>query len=190
MIIFDMASIVAGFLDVHDIEKLSRTCKQIHADDSIKKVCIDKLTEQYTRRLYPVDGGAYRIRTSDDPQVPRTFRIHTRFGHRFANLYLGAPEFQQIDAPIFNIHHENVIYTFYMPLASFAEDGRVSEVPVASLVDDAFLRTVRGISFRELSVSRQFFTMRATLLVVRAHHPALTLCIESSWVGIVDFFCP
>ena len=186
----EVASIVVGFLDPDDIKKLMMTCKQIHADDSIKKVCIDKLTEQYTRRLYPVDGGAYRIRTSDDPQVPRTFRIHTRFGYRVANLYLGAPEFQQIDTPIFNIHHENVIYTFYMPLASFAEDGRVSEVPVASLVDDAFLRTVRGISFRELSVSRQSFTMRATLIVVRAHHPALTLRIESRWAGIVNFFCP
>jgi hypothetical protein len=161
----EVASIVAGFLDVHDIENLMRTCKQIHSDNQVKKVCIDKIAEPYTRRLYPIDDDDFLINTRNGPQVPRAFRIHSQLGYRSANLLLGAPEFAEINSSFVHIRYGSAFFSFRAP----SEDR--------SLVDDAFLSTVVGISFRELRFVAR--TMRIVLVVARAHLPTLTLRLES-----------
>jgi hypothetical protein len=186
MITYDASVVVVGFLDPYDIKKLMKTCKQIHSDKQVRKICMDKLTEQYTMRLYPVDGAKYRIKTRGEPQPPRVFRIYTRFGDRSANLCLGAPEFDQIDAAYFHVHYQFSMYTFYTPERPFMENGRVSEVPVNSLVDDTFLNTITGISFGELNITLHWDVMRAVLVVHRARHPTLTLRVMSTYSGTVD----
>ena len=148
-ITIEVASIVAGFLQVSDIENLMRTCKQIHTDNLVRKVCIDKLTEQYTRRLYPVHAGDYRIHTRNGFQRPRVYRIFSQLGYRSAYLLLG--ELDDINSVFFHIHYEGVFYSFPMPLEPFTdEDWHASEVPVRSLVERDFFGTVIGISFRQL----------------------------------------
>ena len=174
MIIFDIASIVAGFLQVSDIENLMRTCKQIHTDNLVRKACIDKLEEPYTRRLYPVDAEGVVINTRDGYQLPRTFRIHSQLGYRSANLLMGPPEYEEINSSFVHIHYGGVLFSFHTPQEPFMH---ASEVPVKSLVDDAFLSTVVGISFRELRIIAH--TMRLVLVVARARHPTLTLRLES-----------
>jgi len=179
----EVASIVAGFLDVHDIEKLMRTCKQIHTDDSVKKVCIDKLTEQYTRRLYPVHAGDYRIHTRNGFQRPRVYRMFSQLGYRSAYLLLG--ELDDVNSVFFHIHYENVFYSFSMPLEPFTEeDGRASEVPVRSLLDREFLGTVVGISFRQLENPAN--SMSIVLVVNRARHATLTMRAQSRFTDDYD----
>ena len=168
MIIFDIASIVAGFLQVSDIENLMRTCKQIHTDNLVRKVCLDRLAEPYTRRLYPVDAEGVVINTRDGYQLPRTYRIHSQLGYRSANLLMGPPEYEEINSFFVHIHYGGVLFSFRAP-------QEPSEVK--SLVDDAFLSTVVGISFRELRIIAH--TMRLVLVVARARHPTLTLRLES-----------
>ena len=58
----------------------------------------------------------------------------------------------------------------------------MSDVPVRSLVDDAFLSTVVGISFRDVAVDN---SMHIVLVVARARHPTLTLRIESRFFDIL-----
>jgi len=186
MIICEMASTVAGFLDPDDIKRLMKTCKTIHSDEQVKKICKDKLTEQYTMRLYPVDGSQYRIMTSDNNKVPRTFRIYTRFGYRSANLCLGAPDFDQVDAALFNVYYEYSGYSFYTSERPFMENGRVSEVPVRSQVEDTFLSTVAGFSIREIDIGRAWNVMDAVLVVHRASHPTLTLRVRSRFSAMFD----
>jgi hypothetical protein len=175
MIIFDIASIVAGFLQVRDIEKLMRTCKQIQTDNLVRKVCMDKLAEPYTMRWYPVHAEGVVINTRDGYQLPRTFRIHSQLGYRSANLLMGPPEYEEINSSFIHIRYGSVLFSFHTPQEPFMEDGHASEVPVKSLVDDAFLSTVVGISFRELRIIAH--TMRLVLVVAR--RPTLTLRLES-----------
>jgi hypothetical protein len=179
-----MASTVAGFLDPDDIKKLMKTCKQIHSDKQVKKICTDKLTEQYTMRLYPVDGAQYQIMTPDGLRVPRTFRIYTRFGYRSANLCLGAPDFDQVDAALFHVYYQYSGFSFYTSERPFMENGRVSEVPVRSLVDDTFLSTVAGFSIREIDIDRAWNVMDAVLVVHR--NPTLTLRVRSRFSAMFD----
>ena len=189
MIIYEMASTVAGFLDLDDIKRLMKTCKKIHSDEQVKKIGqahADKLTEQYTMRLYPVDGSQYRIMTSDNNKVPRTFRIYTRFGYRSANLCLGAPDFDQVDAALFHVYYEYSGYSFYISERPFMENGRVSEVQVRSLVDDTFLSTVAGFSIREINIGRAWNVMDAVLVVHRSSHPTLTLRVRSEFTIMYD----
>ena len=185
MIIYEMASTVAGFLDLDDIKRLMKTCKKIHSDEQVKKICKDKLTEQYTMRLYPVDGSQYRVATlNDEHRVPRTFRIYTRFGYRSANLCLGAPDFDQVDAALFHVYYQYSGYSFYISERPFMENGRVSEVPVRSLVDDTFLSTVAGFSIREIDIDRAWNVMDAVLVVHR--NPTLTLRVRSRFSAMFD----
>jgi hypothetical protein len=174
MIKSDVAPIVVGFLDPDDIRKLAMTCKQIHTDDSVKKICIDKCT----RRLYPVDGRDYQIHTHNGFQLPRVYRIYSRLDCRSAYLLLGTPEVDEINSRFFHIHYENVLYSFFMPPEPFTEEnGHASEVPVRSLAEREFLGTVVGISFRELENTAN--RMSIVLVVNRAHSSTLTLRIES-----------
>ena len=174
MIIFDIASIVAGFLQVRDIEKLMRTCMQIQTDNLVRKVCMDKLAEPYTRRLYPVHAEGVVINTRDGYQLPRTYHIHSQLGYRSANLLMGPPEYEEINSSFIHIRYGGVLFSFHTPQEPFMH---ASEVPVKSLVDDAFLSTVVGISFREIRIIAD--TMRLVLVVARARRPTLTLRLES-----------
>ena len=184
MILFDNASTIAGFLDPDDIKKLIKTCKQIHSDDEIKKICTDKLTEQYTRRLYPVHAGDYRILTRNGFDRPRVYRIYSQFGTCSAYLLLGAPEFDEINSGFFHIHYENVFYTFFMsPEPFIEEDGRVSDVPVRSLVECDFMSTVIGISFRDVAVDS---SMQIVLVINRARSSTLTLRVASRFSDVDD----
>ena len=185
-ITIEVASIVAGFLEPHDIAKLAMTCKQIHTDDSVKKICIDKvdkLTEQYTRRLYPVHAGDYRIHTRNGFQRPRVYRIFSQLGYRSAYLLLG--ELDDINSVFFHIHYEGVFYSFPMPLEPFTEeDGHASEVPVRSLVERDFFGTVIGISFRQLENPAN--SMSIVLVVNRARHATLTMRAQSRFTDDYD----
>ena len=176
MIKSDVASIMAGFLDDEDIKKLMRTCKQIHTDNLVRKVCLDRLAEPYTRRLYPVDakGLGLAINTRDGYQLPRAYHIHSQLGYRSANLLMGPPEYEEINSSFVHIRYGCVIFSFRAPQEHFRQ---ASEVPVKSLDDDAFLSTVVGISFREIRVIAD--TMRLVLVVTRARRPTLTLRLES-----------
>jgi hypothetical protein len=184
VLMIEVASIVAGFLEPHDVENLMRTCKQIRTDDSVKKICIDMLTEQYTRRLYPVHAGDYRILTRNGLDRPRVYRIYSQFGTFSAYLLLGAPEFDEINAGFFHIHHGNVFYTFFMsPEPFIEEDGRVSDVPVRSLVECDFMSTVIGISFRDVAVDN---SMQIVLVIYRARSSTLTLRVASRFSEVDD----
>ena len=182
----EVASIVAGFLEPHDIAKLAMTCKQIRTDDSVKKICIDKvdkLTEQYTRRLYPVHAGDYRIHTRNGFQRPRVYRIFSQLGYRSAYLLLG--EFDDINSGFFHIRYENVFYSFFTPAEPFTEeDGHASEVPVRSLLNREFLDTVVGISFRQLENPAN--SMSIVLVVNRARHATLTMRAQSRFTDDYD----
>ena len=163
MILYEMASTVAGFLQVHDIKKLMKTCKRIRRDKQV----MNALVAQYKARLHPATDASDCIKNMIGIQSTRVYRIYTECGHRSANMYLGPPE-PRPNLAFFSIHFQHFLYTFNVPEGPFMEDGRASEVPVASLVGD----TVVGLFFRTLDVQEDgmhvVFVVNRTL-VLHAH---------------------
>ncbi len=157
MILFDMISIMAGFLEVHDIRKLMRTCKQIRSDKQVR----NSLVAQYKARLHPATDATDYVSQMIGIQSTRVYRIYTERGDRSANMYFGPPQFGRMNLAFFSIHFQDFLYTFNVPEGPFMEDGRASEVPVASLVGES----VVGLFFRELGV--ELDGMRVVLVVNR-----------------------
>jgi len=137
MITLDMASVVAGFLEVHDIRKLMRTCKKIRYDKQVRNA----LVAQYKARLHPATDASDYIKNMIGIQSTRVYRIYSEQGDRSVNIYLGPPEFALLKVACFSIHFKDFLYTFNGP----SLDGVV------------------GLFFRELDVQQD--GMRVVLVV-------------------------
>jgi hypothetical protein len=137
VLMIEVASIVAGFLEDEDIKKLMRTCKQIHFDKSIKKLLFP--------RLHPATDASDYIKNMIGIQSTRVYRVYSE--DRSANMYLGPPKSGLMNVAFFSIHFQDVLYTFNMP------EG----------CDATSLDAVTGLFFRELHVEQG--GMRIVLVV-------------------------
>jgi hypothetical protein len=156
-----IGDLVSDHLEPRDLYHMSLTCKTMFraTTDPIKKACLKRAFDKYTKRVESVQRGV--------------FHAYTPHGNHHVSLNVFRFVIFVFHEPLKFDSFDRRMYRYEELSRPFMADGELSGIFFHAMMDQAFMATISGMWIRNVVVSGN--GIRFVLVLSRAGLPDLTL---------------